>query len=188
MKRHTVKDRGTIFCLFVIFLRRASWLIQTFTVLQAVQAWAWTKKSALEGRLQWDLFWEEKEFHFVLWKLCGRRQRYHPITFVFYFKTSKVLTNVNVYLAPSIFQASSQLVTHSSPQSFDQSVSQSVSETVRQSVSQSVSHWLRRRAYARNVSLKTLYGGQFTRSTQWIKPNYSVFQSVSYSVFQSFSL
>ena len=139
VKRHTVKDRGTIFCLFVIFLRRASWLIQTFTVLQAVQAWAWTKKSALEGRLQWDLFWEEKEFHFVLWKLCGRRQRYHPITFLFYFKTSKVLTNVNVYLAPSIFQASSQLVTHSSPQSFDQSVSQSVSETVRQSDSQSVS-------------------------------------------------
>ena len=179
MKRHTVKDRGTVFCLFVTFLRRASWLIQTFTVLQAVQAWAWTKKSALEGRLQWNLFWEEKEFHFVLWKLCGRRQRYHPITFVFYFKTSKVLTNVNVYLAPSIFQASSQLVTHSSPQSFDQSVSQSV----RQSDSQSVSHWLRRRAYARNVSLKTLYGGQFTRSTQWIKPNYSVFQLVSYSVF-----
>ena len=44
------------------------------------------------------------------------------------------------------------------------------SEVINMFVRRSRSEW--RRANSWNVSLDTLYGGQFTLSTQFIKPNY----------------
>ena len=44
------------------------------------------------------------------------------------------------------------------------------SEVINMFVRRSRSEW--RRANSRNVSLDILYGGQFTLSTQFIKPNY----------------
>ena len=43
------------------------------------------------------------------------------------------------------------------------------------------SEW--RRAHARYVSLETLYGGQFTSSTELIKPNYLVLTGLAHSCF-----
>ena len=43
------------------------------------------------------------------------------------------------------------------------------------------SEW--RRAHARYVSLETLYGGQFTLSTELIKPNYLVLTGLAHSCF-----
>ena len=43
------------------------------------------------------------------------------------------------------------------------------------------SEW--RRAHARYVSLETLYGGQFTSSTELIKPNYLVLTGLAHSYF-----
>ena len=143
VKRHTVKDRGTFF--FVCNLSEEGKL---------------THPNFLSSCRQYRL---ERELKSLLWKvdyneICFEKKRNSISSFgscvvgvndiiqLHLFSMLKLVKclrmSMFIYLAPSIFQAVSQLVTHSFPQSFSQSVSQSVgqsvSQIVRQSDSQSV--------------------------------------------------